>query len=136
MALIAGAFAVALLPGRYCISFSWLGLRLAGERARMPISMTVDESCFTWARDPQPWTSPGRRHGASSAESGHLFVYCVYPRAFLVPERAFGPGQLDRFLAPAGAGHGRPTTASSTASSPYGSMITYLPSQIVGKSSV
>jgi hypothetical protein len=59
MALIAGAGAVALLSGWYCIPVSWLGLRLTGERARMPITMTVD--------DPRPWTSPGRRSGVSSA---------------------------------------------------------------------
>jgi hypothetical protein len=109
MALIVGAFAVALLTGWYCIPFSWLGLRLAGERARMPIAMTVDEFGLHLRQGSSnvdvAWSSVrriGRGHG-------HLFVYCAYPRAFLVPERAFGPGQLDRFLSLAEAGRGRPT---------------------------
>jgi hypothetical protein len=106
MGLVTGAFATALLTGWYCVPFSWLALRLARERARVPIAMTADGAGLHVAQGTSsldvPWSAVRRIQRGR----GHLFVYGAYPRAFLVPERAFGPGQLDRFLALAAAGRG------------------------------
>jgi hypothetical protein len=98
MGLVTIAFALALLSGWYCIPFSWLGLRLAGDRARQPIAMTIDQAGLHLAQGTSnldvPWATVRR----VNRWRDNLIVYCAYPRAFLLPERVFGPGELDRFL--------------------------------------
>jgi len=99
MSALTGLFAAALFSGWYCVPFAWLGLRFAGARVRLPWEAEIDGSGFRLTQGSSPMTIPWSSVRRVSLRQECVFVYCGYPRAFMLPARSFESGQLERFIA-------------------------------------
>jgi hypothetical protein len=91
------AFAAALYSGYYCVPFAWFTLRRHRAAAEAPVDLEADDDGLRFetraTRLEIPWDRVSRIRETPTC----FFGMARYPRAFMLPKRAFGPSQLAAF---------------------------------------
>jgi hypothetical protein len=96
------ALALALLSGYYCVPFTWLTLRSRREQVERPVDVLADEEGLHFEQGHHEidvlWEGVTRLR----EDRDSFFVMAKYPRAYILPKRAFEPAQLEAFRLLAG----------------------------------
>ena len=89
--------AVALVSGYYCVPFTWLTLRSNKAFVEQQIAVTADEGGLHFthvvSQIDVPWEEITRLRESRDC----FFVTARYPRAYILPKRAFDSTQLEAF---------------------------------------
>ncbi len=89
--------AIALLSGYYCVPFTWLTLRSRRAQVERPVDVVADEAGLHFAHGvaeiDAPWEGISRLRETRDC----FLVMAPYPRAYILPKRAFDPAGLEAF---------------------------------------
>jgi hypothetical protein len=94
---IALLLSVALFSGYYSVPFGWLTLRRNREAALAPVDILVNGEAIRFDTDASKLVVPWENVNNVRETRTSFLVRARYPRAFMVPKRAFEPQQLDAF---------------------------------------
>jgi xanthosine utilization system XapX-like protein len=91
------ALAVALLSGYYCVPFTWLTLRSRRAQVEQPVDVVVDEVGLHFVHGLAEIDAPWEEITRLREKHDYFLVMAPYPRAYILPKRAFDPAQLEAF---------------------------------------
>jgi YcxB-like protein len=89
------ALAAALVSGYYCVPFTWLALRSRKQLVERPIEVVADDDGLHFKQGPVEIDAPWEETRRLREEGDHFVLMARYPRAYILPKRAFNPAQLD-----------------------------------------
>jgi hypothetical protein len=97
LAAIELALAAAVISGYYCLPFAWFTLRRHRAAAEAPVDVVVDAEGLEFTNAGVRLELPWVRIASVKETPTVFFLMSRYPRAFLLPKRAFDKGQLAAF---------------------------------------
>jgi hypothetical protein len=96
-AAIAFVFAASLVSGYYGVPFGWFTLSRHSQQALAPVVLLATGDGLRFETNATQLEVPWATISRIREKSNCFYVTARYPRAFMVPKRAFGPAQLEAF---------------------------------------
>jgi hypothetical protein len=97
LAAIELALAAAMYSGYYCLPFAWFTLRRHRAAAEAPVDVLVNAEGLEFTNAGVRMELPWVRIASVRETPTAFFLISRYPRAFLLPKRAFDKSQLAAF---------------------------------------
>jgi hypothetical protein len=91
------ALAAALVSGYYCVPFTWLTLRSKRALVEQRVEVVADGAGLHFTHAASQIDIPWEEISRLRENRDSFFVMASYPRAYILPKRAFDPAQLEAF---------------------------------------